>query len=184
MSTGSPGRTLALAALAAWLLTAGLGAYMLRTWVSRGGLRAQRATGVGVPPAVVFGHAGVALTGLVTWIVYTRAGWTWLAWVGLALIGAAIALGIGTVTLWAPFPVAGPAPPPASPSGVPSGVPDGVVTDEMIARLLAGPLPGRRPLRPRPALLVPVGHGLAALATFTLAMLAAVGVSLGTPETQ
>jgi hypothetical protein len=72
MSTG-------LAALIAWLLTAGIGGYMLRTWVARGGLRRQRATGVGVPPAVVFGHAGAALVGLTVWISYLSSGWRPLA---------------------------------------------------------------------------------------------------------
>ena len=56
--------SMGLAALIAWLLTATIGGYMLRTWVARGGLRRQRATGVGVPPAVVFGHASAALAGL------------------------------------------------------------------------------------------------------------------------
>src|SRR5260370_30594451 len=78
---------------------------MLRTWVVRGGLRRQRATGVGVPPAVVFGHAGAAITGLVVWVIYLRTSWHPLAWLGVALIAAAIALGVCTVTLWTPFPV-------------------------------------------------------------------------------
>ena len=59
---------MAIAAMIAWVLTASIGAYMLRTWVTRGGLRRQRATGVGVPPAVVFGHASTALTGLLIWL--------------------------------------------------------------------------------------------------------------------
>jgi len=180
MSPGFSGRPLALAALIAWLLTASLGGYMLRTWVTRGGLRIQRATGVGVPPAVVFGHAAIALTGLAIWAVYTWTGWHLLGWLGLALIAAAIALGICTVTLWTPYPIAVPAAatprPPAAQDGPPA--PDGTVTDEMIASLLADPFPVRRP-RLRLAPLVPVGHGFAALATFMLAMLAAVGAGLG-----
>lgn len=169
-----PGRPLALAALIAWLLTASLGGYMLRTWVARGGLRVQRATGAGVPPAVVFGHAAVALTGLVVWAIYTRTGWQVLAWLGLALIAAAIVLGICTVTLWTPYPIAVPA----------AAAEDGTVTDEMIASLLANPFPVRRRPRLRLAPLVPVGHGFAALATFMLAMLAAVGAGLGTFRVQ
>jgi hypothetical protein len=183
-SPGFPGRPLALAALIAWLLTAGLGGYMLRTWVTRGGLRVQRATGVGVPPAVVFGHAGVALTGLVIWAGYTLTGWELLAWLGLAFIAAAIALGIGTVTLWTPYPIAVPAAaaaPPPAPDDKPA---DGTVTDEMIASLLADPFPVRRRPRLRLAPLIPVGHGFAALATFMLAMLATVGAGLGTFRVQ
>jgi len=96
---------MAVAALIAWVLTASIGVYMLRTWVARGGLRRQRATGVGVPPAVVFGHASAALTGLVIWAGFVKTNWEPLAWLGVALITAAIALGVCTVTLWTPYPV-------------------------------------------------------------------------------
>src|SRR5229473_7927208 len=98
----SSGRPLAIAAVTAWVLTASIGVYMLRTWVARGGLRRQRATGVGVPPGVVFGHASAALVGLAVWISYLSSGWRPLAWIGVALVCAAICLGICTVTLWTP----------------------------------------------------------------------------------
>jgi manganese efflux pump family protein len=97
--------TTGTAALIAWLTTAGIGVYMLRTWIARGGLRRQRATGVGVPPGVVFGHASAALTGLAVWIGFLGSGWHLLAWIGVVLICAAITLGICTVTLWTPYPV-------------------------------------------------------------------------------
>jgi hypothetical protein len=50
------------------------------------------------------------------------------------------------------------------------------VTDEMIARLLAGPAraPRSRPVRLDPAVLIPVAHGFAAIATFALAMMSAI----------
>lgn len=112
------------------------------------------------------------------------------------MITAAITLGIGTVTLWTPYPVVGPAPPggQGGPGGTvpprergdpressPQGGSDAgfTVTDEMIASLLAEPFPARRRPRVRLALLVPVAHGFAALATFMLAVLAAVGALLG-----
>src|SRR5579875_264690 len=102
---GTSGRPLDIAALISWLLTASIGAYMLRTWIARGGLRRQRATGVGVPPPVVFGHAGAAMGGLVDWACFVSSGWRPLAWLGVVLVGTAIALGICTVTLWTPYPV-------------------------------------------------------------------------------
>jgi hypothetical protein len=151
---------LPLAALVSWLLTAGLGGYMLRTWMARGGLRLQRATkkwageAAGVPPAVVFSHAGAALTGLAVWVGYVASGWHPLAWAGVVVIASAITLGICTVTLWTPYPVR------HDP------------LEEMIADLPPGPSQGRRPkvdLSP----LIPVGHGVAALATFLLALLSA-----------
>jgi hypothetical protein len=149
---------------------------MLRTWVTRGGLRRQRATGVGVPPAVVFGHATAALTGLLIWLGFIDTGFDLLAWLGVTAIAGAIALGVCTVTLWTPYPVAvPPAPPaPATATGKPAPADAGTVTDEMIASLLADPSPASR--RPRLKLtgLVPVVHGFAALTTFMLAVLAAI----------
>ncbi len=210
--SGLPGRPFAVVALIAWLLTAGIGAYMLRTWVVRGGLRAQRATGVGVPPAVVFGHASAALTGLAVWLSYLGTGWAPLAWLGVGFIATAIMLGICTVTMWTPYPI-------AVPEAVPEVVPEAgrapgptagehsagqhstgqhstgqhspgerrpsedrgafEVTDEMIARLLASPFPGRRRPKLRLVPLIPAAHGFAALATFMLATLAAISVTLG-----
>jgi hypothetical protein len=153
---------LAVAALVSWLLTAAIGGYMLRTWIVRGGLRLRRATkkwageAGGVPPAVVFCHAGAALTGLAVWVSYLAAGWHPLAWAGVALISAAIALGICTVTLWTPYPVR------HDP------------LEEMIADLPSTVPAARRRPRLHLSPLIPAGHGIAALATFMLAVLAAV----------
>jgi hypothetical protein len=172
------GRPLGFAALIAWLITVSIGLYMLRTWIARGGLRHQRETGVGVPPAVVFGHAGAALTGLAVWLSYVASDWRPLAWAGVGAIGIAITLGICTVTLWTPYPVraeesvavvTGP--------GVAAGLDDPEetfrVTDEMIARLLAEPFPVRRRRRLQLLPLIPACHGFAAIATFLLALLTA-----------
>ena len=167
---------MAIAAMIAWVLTASIGAYMLRTWVTRGGLRRQRATGVGVPPAVVFGHASAALTGLLIWLGFIDTGLDLLAWLGVTLVAGAIALGICTVTLWTPYPVA--APPAAAPAVAPEPAPPaepGTVTDEMIAGLLADPFPASRRPRLRLVPLIPVAHGFGALTTFMLAVLAAIG---------
>lgn len=182
---------MSIAALAAWLITASIGGYMLHTWIARGGLSHQRATGVGVPPPVVFGHAGVALTGLAVWAGYVAARWVALAWLGVGLIGTAITLGICTVTMWTPYPVRVPSaePEPAQAvtavgsdlgSDLGSGEHAFTITDEMIEELLSDPFPaGRSALsgRRRPEVhllpLIPVCHGFAALATFMLATVAA-----------
>jgi hypothetical protein len=166
---------MAIAAMIAWILTASIGAYMLRTWVTRGGLRRQRATGVGVPLPVVLGHAGAALTGLLIWLGFVRTRSDLLAWLGVAVVACAIALGVCTVTLWTPYPVA--VPPAPAPATVPEAAPaaeDGTVTDQMIAELLADPFPASRRPRLKLAGLVPVAHGFAALTTFMLAVLAAI----------
>jgi hypothetical protein len=174
---------MAIAAMIAWVVTVSIGVYMLRSWVTRGGLRRQRATGTGVPPAVVFGHASTALTGLLIWLGFVKTRSDLLAWLGVAAVAGAIALGVCTVTLWTPYPVAaggewGGGQPPLDQGG--SGgdrLPEddtATVTDEMIASLLADPFPASRRPRLKLAGLVPVAHGFAALTTFMFAVLAAI----------
>jgi hypothetical protein len=166
---------MAIAAMISWVLTASIGAYMLRTWVMHGGLRRQRATRVGVPPAVVFGHASAALAGLLIWLGFVDTGLELLAWLGITVVACAIALGVCTVTLWTPYPAAVPPATDAAvaPEATPPAAP-GTVTDEMIASLLADPFPASGRPKLKMAGLVPVAHGFAALATFMLAVLAAV----------
>ena len=174
----SSARPLAIAAVTAWVITASIGAYMLRTWVVRGGLRRQRATGVGVLPAVVFGHAGAALTGLVLWAGFVKTRWDPLAWTGVVLVTVIIGLGVCTVTLWTPYPVV--VPPGGEAVESPRSDPTAdTITDEMIARLLADPFPDRRRPRLKLAPFVPVLHGFAALATFMIVVLAAISATLG-----
>ena len=179
--------TTGIAALIVWLFTASIGAYMLRTWIARGGLRRQRTTGVGAPPGLVFSHPCAALSGLAIWIAYLASGVDTLAWVGVLLIAAAITLGICMVTLWTPYPVrpdiARPAEPERHAAGEEPDPPAAhdpfTVTDEMIAGLLARPYQARRRRRLELVPLVPVAHGFAAMATFVLAVVTAIGARLG-----
>ena len=108
----------------------------------------------------------------------------------MALVCTAICLGICTVTLWTPYPVR---PDPEADSerdaeadkvraargsevrqAVATDHQDAfTVTDEMIANLLAEPVPARRgglPLLP----LIPLVHGFGALTTFLLTVTAAL----------
>ena len=170
------------ATLVSWLITASLGAFMLRTWLARGGLHRERAKPGGLPPQLIFGHATAAITGLLVWAAFLVSGVRPLAWAAVGLLMAAIGLGLCTVTLWAPYPArkagsAGQRWPAATSSLAGPDDPLAIeVTDEMIARLLAGPAraPRPRPVRPDPAVLVPVAHGFAAIGTFALAVMSAV----------
>jgi hypothetical protein len=193
------------ATLLSWLVTASLGAFMLRTWLARDGLRRERAREGGLPPHLIFGHATLALIGLLLWIGYLASGARPLAWAGVGALMVTVCLGLCTVTLWTPYPARRPgerrAPgkpdaPAAAPDAAevsataaltqassPAVEPDGdddqvyQVTDEMIARLLADPFPVRHPpsIRPNPAVLIPVAHGFGAIATFVLAVMTAIG---------
>jgi hypothetical protein len=227
-------RALGIATLVSWLITEGLGAYMLGTWIASGGPRQQRARPDGLPPLVIFGHAGLALTGFALWVSYLLTGWPALAWLAVGFLAPAVGLGISTVTLWTPYParrggagasaLAGPrgegpggegpgkeGPGKEGANGGPSDrdagrgaaasptahahrddVPAGMLTDEMLARALgdealtsrlvddllasmlaAGPPAASRP-RWRLAPLIPAAHGLTAMATILLAVLAAI----------
>ncbi len=92
------------ATLISWLLTASLGGFMLRIWLARGGLRRERARVGGLPPQLIFGHAGLALSGLLVWSGYVATGTKAVAWTAVGLLMVTIALGLCTVTLWTPYP--------------------------------------------------------------------------------
>jgi hypothetical protein len=167
------------ATLIGWLVTASLGAFMLRTWLARGGLRRERAKAGGLPPQLVFGHATAALTGLLVWAAFLASGARPLAWAAVGLLMVAVGLGLCTVTLWTPYPARKPGErrqPAERDAPAPADHPEFEVTDEMIARFLADPVPPPRyrPIRPDPAVLVPIAHGFAAIATFTLAVMSAI----------
>jgi hypothetical protein len=102
-AAAAPSRTLAFVTLITWLIDAGSGGYMLRTWIARGGLRRQRASDR-LAPRVVFGHFGMASTGLLVWLSYLATGWIVLAWLAVGLLMLVIGLGVSTVTVWTPFP--------------------------------------------------------------------------------
>ncbi len=147
-AAAAPSRTLAFVTLGTWLFDAASGGYMLRTWIARGGLRRQRAADR-LAPRVVFGHFGMASTGLLVWVSYLATRWIVLAWLAVGVLMLVIGLGISTVTVWTPFPAH------RAESGTGPGDPDdgrpvgedalakpdegalaGALTDEMLKRAL------------------------------------------------
>jgi hypothetical protein len=147
-------------------------------------------------PSLILGHAGLALAGLVSWVSFVASGLPALAWLAVGLLAPAIGLGISTVTVWTPYPVRRPrgdaAPLPERHEGrensatilvtnemLDRALADEALTsdlvDELVERMLAEPPPretaGRRwQLAP----VIPILHGILALATFLLAVLAAI----------
>ncbi|HEX5090761.1 MAG TPA: hypothetical protein VFV89_23330 [Nocardioides sp.] len=94
---------MAVIALVTWVVTAGLGFFMLATWVRAGGVRTATApatatagadvagatghpAGTRFPPPLVFGHFLLAATGLVLWIIYLVVDSDALAWVAFVLL--------------------------------------------------------------------------------------------------
>ena len=119
-ATPTHSMTLGVATLLSWLFTATVGAYMLRRVAAHGGLGKQRAVRGGLSPRVLIGHFSLALSGLVSWVLYLATGWVPLAWLGVGLLMPAIGFGICTVTLWTPYPRS---PATAQPDPVPGGDP-------------------------------------------------------------
>ena len=194
---GAPGPghpVLAVITMISWLLTASIGAYMLSTWIGAGGLSQQRASRDGLSPSVVLGHAGLAATGLALWAAFTLTRWAPLAWSAVLVLMPAIGLGLSTVTLLTPFPApdsagrAGAGGQLAAPAEdvLASRLTDRTLTraltdaalasrlvDEVLAAAAAPDPPPRA--KGHAAALIPASHGVLALTTFLLAVLAAVG---------
>jgi hypothetical protein len=177
---------LAVAALISWLVAEGLGAWMLRRWIVSGGVRRPWSRDRTSPP-VLFGHASLALAGLTSWVIFLATRTDAAAWLAIGFLAPAVGLGVSTVTTWTPYPVR---PPPGSEQPVRTAPvpPDdpavrralanealtGQLVDDLLARMLAEPSPASRP-RWRLAALIPAVHGVAAIATVLLTVLAAVG---------
>jgi hypothetical protein len=169
---GGKNLVLDIAALAAWLVTAGSGAYVLGSWISAGGTLRDRPGATGSPPAVIFGHFGLALSGLVIWVAYLIAGWTALAWTAVGVLLPVAGLGMATVSIGlpgrAPRAAASAASPAAegrmSASGVATAVIDKAETSRVSRRASLSPL-------------IVVGHGLLAFTTIALVLLAALGTA-------
>lgn len=156
---------MAVAALVTWVVAAGGGFVMVGRWISAGGLRQQRDGATRFPAGLVFGHFGLAAAGLVLWIVYLALDIHVLTWVALVLLVVVALLGFTLFARWLPTrrPVAG------VPASVRAGAPrhgGDVRADAAGVHPAEGHLP------------VPVvaAHGLFAVATLVLVLLAALGV--------
>jgi hypothetical protein len=84
-----------IAALIAWLITAGGGFVLLGTWLARGGTRASR-----FPPALIFGHFLLAAIGLVVWIIHVIGDSDALAWVAFVILLPVALLGFAMFARW------------------------------------------------------------------------------------
>jgi hypothetical protein len=179
---GVSGLAVRVAALLAWLATAACGGYVLIRWLRAGGrLRGRdtasesaRAAGGaegagGVPAAVIAGHVGFGLSGLLVWAGFMLSGWTALAWTATGLLGPVAGAGMGMLVLGLPSPARRtPAPAVAVPAGQARG---GTAT-------LIAPAPapaGERSARSRLPVFVIAAHGLFAAVVLLLVITATIG---------
>ena len=88
------------AALISWIVTAGGGSVLLGAWLVRGGLR-QRHTGrTRFSMTVLISHAGLAVIGLVVWILSILTATDGLRWLALALLPIVAAIGVSMFVVW------------------------------------------------------------------------------------
>jgi hypothetical protein len=141
-----------VAALIAWVVTALGGFYLLATWIRNGGQR-RVAGASNFPPALIFGHFTLAAVGLIVWIIYVatdESAWAWTSFVLLVVIAL---LGFTMLIRWLP----------AYRGRVTTG---GRVTEA----LAGGPAERHFPVA------VVAAHGLLAVTTVVLVLLAAAGI--------
>jgi hypothetical protein len=155
-STDSP---LSLAALAAWIVTAVAGSYLLAGWLADGSLRRRFARATGLPPVIIISHVALAVAGLAAWIAFVAADVPVLAWIAVGLIVPVAGLGMATLVAALPEPAASGGP--ASPGPAPA------------ARIAVTAAPGHRQM---PVTVIAV-HGVLATATILLVLLAAIGAA-------
>src|SRR5689334_4359386 len=137
------------AALVTWVLAALMGGYLLATWIANGGLRRRAGEQPSrFAPQLIFGHGGLAATGLGVWISYLVLGISALAWSAVAVLVLVAALGATMFGLWL-----------RAGHGQPRG------------RHVAGPRHAAEDHFPPPAVLV---HGLFAIATVALVLVTAL----------
>ena len=146
--------TISWIALVTWIATAGAGFVMLAIWISRGGMR-QRDRGR-IRPALILSHFALAAAGLVIWIIYLASDEDALAWIAVAILGVVALLGFTMFFIWASQRQRGAAT--AAPSSPLEGGDTGVPAEQHF-----------------PVSVVTI-HGLLAVATVILVLLAAAGV--------
>ena len=146
-----------IAALIAWVVTAFGGFYMLGTWIQHGGIRQQQSGTSRLPAPVAFGHFGLAAIGLVVWIIYVVVDNTALAWTAFVLLLPVALLGFVMLARWIPVYRATAGATPAAASAT-QGAEASVPAERHF------PLP------------VVLAHGLFAVVTLVVVLLAALGV--------
>jgi hypothetical protein len=147
---------MSIAALVTWLITAGLGAFMLIRWATHGGLRPVDGAGTHLPPVRVFTHFGLAAAGLIVWIIYLITDSTILAWIAVADLVVVASIGVVMARQWAKDGRAAMA---AATAGA--------------VRSDAGGIDLAEQHIPRPPLVV---HGIFAVSTLVLVLLTALGI--------
>ena len=91
-----------VAALISWFVTAFVGLYLLAVWLIENDVTHRGAVASRLPAPVIFGHLLLALTGLVFWVIHLVSHSSALGWTALGTLVAIGALGLTMFTRWIP----------------------------------------------------------------------------------
>ena|SRR5215831_9515301 len=90
------------AALISWFVTAFVGLYLVAVWLIENDVTQRGGHASRLPGPVILGHVLLALTGFVLWVVHLLSGSTAWGWAALGFLGGIAALGLTMFTRWIP----------------------------------------------------------------------------------
>ncbi len=174
-------------ALITWIVTALGGLYLLAIWLIEYDPDFQRAAATRLPVPVVSSHVLLAVGGLIVWIMYLITDEDMFAWATIAVLAFVASFGLTMAVRWVGVYRAGPIRPPAAimtrPATGPRGPRDAWTPSEAWAASessLPGPegRPGELTVPPERhfPISVVIGHGVFAVATIVLVLLATLGL--------
>ena len=146
---------MAYIALISWFVTLLPGLYMLTVWLIENDVT-DPASASGLPAPVIFAHLTLAVTGFGVWVSYLLYGRDFLAWTALSLIGLVDLLGLAMFARWIPV-YREPAVPAA---------------EQVLPAEQVSPPESSFPV------VVVMGHGVLALSTAVLVLLATLDVNI------
>ncbi len=144
---------MAFAALITWFAAVLMGLFMLAVWLIENDVTDRFVARSRLPVVIIFAHLSLAAAGLATWVAYLVLDRTVFAWTAIGILGGIAALGATMFLRWIPV-YRGPAHAPGLTQPA-----DGA---------LAVPAEGNFPV------VVVATHGLLAVSTLVLALLAAL----------
>jgi hypothetical protein len=147
---------MAFAALITWFAAVLLGLFMLAVWLIENDVTDRVVAPSRLPVVIIFTHLSLAAAGLAMWVTYLVLEEKMFAWTAIGILGGIAALGATMFLRWIPV-YRGPAR--LASQAQPSGA------------ALAVPAEGNFPV------VVVAVHGLLAVTTLVLALLAALGVA-------
>jgi hypothetical protein len=86
--------------LATWVITAATGGALFNAWLAAGGMEQAKRTGRRIRPWLIGPHLGLAVVGLVIWIVYVAIDDQGLNWLAFLVLLPTAALGSWMFVIW------------------------------------------------------------------------------------